>query len=337
MSYRIPRPPAYFILRVAMVAVALNSLSWLASTVALADTVRDEFNSISYSGNDGTATWSGDWQEFGESDGPSSGILRVVSNSRCTSGNCIRVGHSDIEDQPTKRLAREVDLSGASTATFTYDFEVQNNDNNGPVLVRVSGNGGSSWTTLATYSPFDGSGSESFDITPYIASNTQVAVEVTGKYSMYLFVDNIQIEYDGVPALSIIKRAFQLDGTPIPSGSTLPKGALLRVLLYINNPGTLRADVSLQDVLDPTFLYVPGSAKYDNSTPNCAATTCTAVEEAAIFAAADSGTVGTDAVDGDVVSFTGVTLDIGNQNTANAQLGIAGSKIWAVVFTTRMQ
>ena len=34
-------------------------------------------------------------------------------------------------------------------------------------------------------------------------------------------------------------------------------------------------------------------------------------EEAAIFAAADSGTVGTDAVDGDVVSFAGATVDIG--------------------------
>ena len=32
--------------------------------------LRDEFATIAYSGNDGTASWSGDWQEVGESDGP---------------------------------------------------------------------------------------------------------------------------------------------------------------------------------------------------------------------------------------------------------------------------
>ena len=137
--------------------------------------------------------------------------------------------------------------------------------------------------------------------------------------------------------LSITKRAFQSDGTPIASGSTLPRGMPVRFLLYINNPGGPVLDVSMRDVLDPLFLYVSGSTKYDNSVASCAAATCTVAEEAAIFAAADSGTVGTDAMDGDVVSFAGVTLDIGNQNAANAQLDIAGGKVRAVVFTIRMQ
>ncbi|MCP3981076.1 MAG: DUF11 domain-containing protein [bacterium] len=75
-----------------------------------------------------------------------------------------------------------------------YDYNVQNNDNNGPVNVAVRGNG-SGWDNVATYTPFDGSGSESFDITAYIGVDTQVRVEVTGKYSMYLFVDNVQIQY----------------------------------------------------------------------------------------------------------------------------------------------
>ncbi len=139
------------------------------------------------------------------------------------------------------------------------------------------------------------------------------------------------------PLLSIVKRAFQSNGTPIASGSTLPTGMPVKFMLYINNPGGFVGDISLQDVLDPVFGYVPGSIKYDNSVANCAAATCNAAEEAAIFAAADSGTVGTDAVNGDVVSFTGVTLDVGNQNAANAQLDIAGGKVWAVVFTVKMQ
>ena len=146
-----------------------------------------------------------------------------------------------------------------------------------------------------------------------------------------------QLDITDNDPLRIVKRAFQSDGTPIPSGSTLPSGTPVKFLLYIDNPLPLTADVSMRDVLDPVFLYVAGSIKYDNSVVNCAAATCSVAEEAAIFTAADSGTVGTDPVDGDVVSFAGVTLDIGNQTAANAQLDIAGSSVWAVVFTIRMQ
>ncbi len=140
-----------------------------------------------------------------------------------------------------------------------------------------------------------------------------------------------------VPRLSIVKRAFSSDGTPISSGATLPVGMPVKFMLYVNNPGGLVADVSLHDVLDPLFLYTAGSIMYDNSVSSCAAASCTAVEEAAILTAAESGTAGTDAVNGDVVSFTGVTLDAGNRYVANGQLDIAAGKVWVVVFTTRMQ
>ncbi|MCP3980389.1 MAG: hypothetical protein GY716_13890 [bacterium] len=139
------------------------------------------------------------------------------------------------------------------------------------------------------------------------------------------------------PELSMVKRAFQSDGTPVASGSTLSTGMPVKFLLYINNPGGAVSDVSMRDILDPLFSYVGDSVAYDNSVASCAAASCTVAEEAAILAAADSGTVGTDAVDGDVVSLTGATVDIGNQIAANAQLDIAGSKVWAVVFTIRMQ
>ena len=104
-----------------------------------------------------------------------------------------------------------------------------------------------------------------------------------------------------------------------------------------NNQGAAVSDVSLQDVLDPLFSYVAGSIVFDNAIPNCALSTCSAAEEDAIFAAADAGTVGTDLVDGDVTSFIGVIVDVGNQVAANGQLDIAGGSVWAVLFTVRMQ
>jgi subtilisin family serine protease len=156
------------------------------------ETVRDEFNGVTYSGNKGTQNWSGDWQELGESDGPGSGFLQVVSDG------AMRLGHENEKDQPTLSLTREADLTGATMATLTYDYVAQNNGNAGSVSVQVSGDGGSNWTTLTTYSYDAGAGSAGFDITPYVSSNTQIRFEISSmtKIKMYLYVDNIQIEYD---------------------------------------------------------------------------------------------------------------------------------------------
>jgi parallel beta-helix repeat protein len=137
-------------------------------------------------------------------------------------------------------------------------------------------------------------------------------------------------------ALSLVKRAFQPDGTPLANGAALPAGTLVKYLLYVNNPAGAVADVSVQDVLDPAFGYVAASMRIDASTDACVGAVCTPAEEAAILAAAEGGAAGTDAVDGDVVSVTGSTLDAGNQAAANAQLDIAAGKVWAIVFTVKM-
>ncbi len=139
--------------------------------------------------------------------------------------------------------------------------------------------------------------------------------------------------------LSIVKRAFQSDGTPVPSGSTLPQGTPVKFLIYVNNPGGLVADVSLQDILDSTFGWESGSLKFDSSLSSCAALSCTPAEEDSIFAAVDAGTGGTETVDGDVVSYTvgSTTIDAGDRVQTNAQLDIPGNRVWAVLFTVRLQ
>ena len=109
-------------------------------------------------------------------------------------------------------------------------------------------------------------------------------------------------------------------------------------MLYVNNRGGAVSDLSMQDALDPAFLYVTGSLLYDNSVAACALAVCTALEEAAIFTAVDSGTGGTDTIDlVDVVSFNANIVDAGNQTQANAQLDILADRVWAVLITVQMQ
>jgi hypothetical protein len=147
-------------------------------------------------------------------------------------------------------------------------------------------------------------------------------------------------EFDSVMTaqpISIVKRAFQLDGTPIPNASTVPRGVPFRFLFYVNNPGGAIPDVSLQDPLDAAFAYQAGTILFDASIPACAASACDAAEEAAIYAAVIGGSAGSDAVDGDVVSFTGAGVHAGNEDVANEQLDLPAGKVWALVFTVKWQ
>ena len=140
-----------------------------------------------------------------------------------------------------------------------------------------------------------------------------------------------------VQPLTLVKRAFDLNGVPIATGQVLPKGAVIKWLLYVSNPGSAVNDVSLRDVLDPAFAYVPGTIRTDNSLAACTFTGCTGAEETAIFAAAAAGTPATDGIDGDAVNRSGATINLGNQNAANGQLNIAAIKVYAVVFTVRLR
>lgn len=151
---------------------------------------------------------------------------------------------------------------------------------------------------------------------------------------------NATSEFGGgspVTSLRVVKRAYSTGGTPIPDASLVPKGTLVRFLLYVNNVGGPVSDVTLQDVLAPAFQFVTGSIRFSNATARCLDQTCTTAEENAIFAGAVAGTVGTDATGDDVASFAASTLHAGNQNAANAQLDIASARVWAVVFTVKMQ
>jgi uncharacterized repeat protein (TIGR01451 family) len=151
--------------------------------------------------------------------------------------------------------------------------------------------------------------------------------------------------------LSLFKRAFMADGTPIASGSTLPQGTTVKFMIYVSNDSSVQInDVSVQDVLDTSagaFTYTADSIQVDNSVANCAAAVCTVAEEQAIYAAvnANTATCGASAAactdddtDSDLASWDGTdTIDIGNSsNAANAQLDIAGNKVFAVLFSVTM-
>ena len=74
-----------------------------------------------------------------------------------------------------------------------------------------------------------------------------------------------------------------------------------------------------------------------NALSACPADTCTALEEQAILTGATAGTLGTDTVDGDPVSFGALTLDAGDQSQSNGQVDVPANSIWALTFDVRVE
>ncbi len=122
---------------------------------ASAETVRDNFESRTWGNNDGSVNWSGDWIEVDGDEPPPS---PDDGNAQITNG-----GELHLDDRPNTNgepsVARQVNLAGATTATLRFEFEARNNlELSDSVVVEISANGGSTWTTLEDFTGLDGAG-----------------------------------------------------------------------------------------------------------------------------------------------------------------------------------
>ncbi len=157
--------------------------------VTTTETVLDQFNDVSFSGNDGIENWNNDWQEIGESDGPSEGDVQVIGYFKS-----MRIGSY----AQGKGLVREADLGSATFAVLTFDWLSVGPYYGNDTTVDISNDGGDTWTTLFTVPDGYSGGwrSESFDISGYVAPDTRVRFISNNRGSGYIYFDNVQIEYD---------------------------------------------------------------------------------------------------------------------------------------------
>jgi serine protease AprX len=205
------------------------------------ESVRDEFNSTSFDGNDGTASWSGSWLEAGEGDGAESGILRVVSDYKCASNKCLRLGgkFDDSKTVSVVSLSREVNLNSAASAFLTYRYRRNSGRSRVAVTLSVSSDGGVNWTELAEYK-LSGSDSEqisqTFELTQFISDKTMIRFLVSGTFpeesSTYLYVDDIEIAYAYPSAFMSAVKADQLNNL---SGSSVTVAVIDSGMAYHND------------------------------------------------------------------------------------------------------
>ena len=137
-------------------------------------TYADRFNNPVFNGSNGTIDWStSPWGEVGESDGPTSGDIRVMSD---LGSNRLRLRDND---NGGEGVERQVDLSGAVAAKLIFYYRRNGLDNaNDYVKFEISPNGPAGpWTELFR---FQGPGTDAafqmveVDISAYASSNTRL-------------------------------------------------------------------------------------------------------------------------------------------------------------------
>ena len=141
------------------------------------ETYLDNFNTVSYSNNNGTMNFSSAWVETGETTDPTAGRILINSNQ-------LRFQNMD-----TRTIERSLDLSSAISATLTMSY----NRTSGNESIAVQLWDGSQWNTRATLS---GSGTVNYNLTAAERSNSSAIrfISASGGWgsSETIFVDDVQ-------------------------------------------------------------------------------------------------------------------------------------------------
>ncbi len=174
---------------------------------------RDDFNSVAYNNSDGRVDWSSNgWIETDPSGGGASGGDVEISNGR------LELTGNNLNPTVKASAEREVDLTGYTSAVFRFTLQTTSVESNDISTVAVSSNGGATWTTIFTFAddvpvsrPF------SYDITPFISSNTRIRFR-------------IEDENGGACCYGPSDEILQIDSVEISSATTSR---------YSNNDGSL--------------------------------------------------------------------------------------------------
>jgi MSHA biogenesis protein MshQ len=252
----------------AVCAVAL--IAWL-PLVGHAGTVRDNFDTVSYAGNNGSANWSANWLEINEADGPARGDEQVVADA---GSNRLRVKD---HNGGGEGVQREADLSGNAFAILSFDYRRSGLDNaNDYVTVEVSSDGGASWTELDRLAGPANDGayqSALYNISAYASANTRIRFlsSPTLGNNDIIYFDNVEIYYQATaPTLPAPVGEWRMDefswngtaGEVVDNGANGLNGVAVAGAVpdigYLCNAASLNGTTQYVEVADNALLDIGG-------------------------------------------------------------------------------
>ncbi len=162
------------------------------------DTFADNFGTNAYDNDDGSQNFATDWIESNDlgGAGATTGDIQVTGGELLISND---TAGSPFTNQAS--IEREVDLTTTAyaAANVTFDWRTTSDiEEDDHLVFEVSDDGGTTYGVLEDFTRLDGvnSGSRSYDITAFIASDTRVRFRVADKYAganEQFLVDNFQI------------------------------------------------------------------------------------------------------------------------------------------------
>ncbi len=175
-------------LSVAEINQIMNETRPCSSTGVCTLTFEDSFNSATYNNSTGSQPWASDWFETDDDNSPTSGNINISGGELLMDDNPNSGGEPSLE--------RELNLNNYIDAFITVDLDTSGNLENGDRFdISASDDGGASYTILNSFSN-DFSGSYSYDLSPYMASNTRIRLRIENGYGgggESISIDNISI------------------------------------------------------------------------------------------------------------------------------------------------
>jgi len=164
--------------------------------LAQTQTVLDNFNTISYSNNNGNTSWSSDWTESGDDYDPNNGYINITP-----------AGELKLHYIWSEMIVRSVDLSAAVSATLSFTINASNLPVTKSLNIQISKNG-SDFTNLETISGAH-NGVKSYNI-PNIFFSSTTTIRLANFEDNWatgdeVLVDNVQISYTSSPTIDLVK------------------------------------------------------------------------------------------------------------------------------------
>jgi hypothetical protein len=149
---------------------------------------------VSYANDDGSAVWSSNWTELNDNGSAASGNVRVESG---------KLRLDNLDGGTYESIARSADLSDASSAVLTFDYDGFGAGGLDTIVVEVSNDGGSNWTVMESLDVVGNvSGSKSYNLESFtvLTADMQLRFRIAAGFDgsgQYINFDNVDIAYSG--------------------------------------------------------------------------------------------------------------------------------------------
>ena len=207
-------------------------------STACSPTVLDQFTTVSYSNNDGTALWAGPWVEGLDNitvggDGPAAGRITVA-------GGVLSFVTENAAAAANQNVYREANLTGASAATLTFNAVNSIDAAGNTIVIEASNNGGASYTVLETFSSTSNTGANAFskDLVAAlgsVGSQTRIRIRQNGTAAndnKVVTFDNVQIQWTVNPSAG---ATSSLTATP----TLVKNGDTVTIVMTVTSPSQM--------------------------------------------------------------------------------------------------